>query len=143
MQRDVGREGSGLSSVPAAALAAPCRPSSAALHRLPRPPVQYADHDQVRDEFELFCKIGLDATLRAAVEAIPFDSLGLEEGVHRCPPELRHRRVTIDAEVLDPQDEIQQVLQLEFEFDQFVRLRTFLERFSREQVRTLQSSMKT
>ena len=33
--------------------------------------------------------------------------------------------------------------QLEFEFDQFVRLRTFLERFSSEQVQTLQSSMKT
>jgi hypothetical protein len=97
--------------------------------------------DAVRKEFDLFCKIGADESLRAAVMAIPLADLGLEDDADFCPLDRRDQVLEMSLEVSDKTGILEQLVQMEMTLGRFVRLRRFIQRFDVQQVLAFQESL--
>jgi hypothetical protein len=93
----------------------------------------YDKYAFIRDEFECFVRIGLDATLRKRVQRLLEHHLITEGDVMLGP--------TIYLEARNPNGELREMWYLETDSNQLMRLLEFLRRFSLDDVRMIDSML--
>jgi len=103
-----------------------------------------AQRQIVREEFDLFCRIGLSETMRASVMAIPVEEFGVvDDGTGRCPSDRKHLTVSVEIEVRGKDGVLEEISSMEMSMDQLLRVRLFLRRFDCEAVRQFSDGMTT